>query len=99
MNAINLLPACLLVAVVPARGAAQPQSSAPSGAFACNQAKAQFAVGDRYSAEIAERARHAAGARIVRKVEPGGAYTTELRADRLNLEVDGSDIVREVSCG
>ena len=99
MNLIHFLTACLFVGVAPDRGAAQPQSPAPSAPVACNQEKARFALGDRYSPEIAERARQAAGARIVRKVEPGGAYTMELRADRLNLEVDRSDIVREVSCG
>jgi hypothetical protein len=45
------------------------------------------------------RARQAAGARIARKIEPDGAYTTDLRADRLNLEVDWADVVRRAWCG
>jgi hypothetical protein len=56
-------------------------------------------VGRSYSEAVAEEARQAAGARIVRKIEPGGAYTMELRPDRLNLEVDRADVVQRVRCG
>jgi hypothetical protein len=56
-------------------------------------------IGQPYSPELAETARRAAGARNVRKVEPGGAYTMDLRADRLNIEVDKADVVHDVNCG
>jgi hypothetical protein len=65
----------------------------------CEAAKAEFAVGQRYSAELAERAGRAAGARDARKLSPGGVATTDLREDRLNLHVDDQDTVRRVTCG
>jgi hypothetical protein len=40
-----------------------------------------------------------AGAREIRKIEPGGAYTTDLNAHRLNVEVDRAGIVRDLRCG
>ncbi len=55
-------------------------------------------VGQPYSPELAERARRTAGAREVRKIEPGGAYTTDLDAHRLNVEVDRAGIVRDLRC-
>ena len=49
--------------------------------------------------ELADKARQAAEAREVRKIEPGGAYTMELSPDRLNIEVDRAGIVTGVRCG
>jgi hypothetical protein len=52
-----------------------------------------------YTPDLAERARQAARARLVRKIEPGGAYTMDFSPDRLNVEVDRGGIVRGVECG
>jgi hypothetical protein len=49
--------------------------------------------------KLADRARRAAGAREVRKIEPGGAYTTDLDPERLNVEVDRTGIVTGLRCG
>ena len=78
---------------------AQIAPSNPSEPVRCVEERAQFAVGEAYSEGLAERAREAAGARLVRKIEPGGAYTMDLRADRLNVEVDRLDVVQRVACG
>ncbi|MXQ11178.1 hypothetical protein GR328_06875 [Microvirga makkahensis] len=56
-------------------------------------------VGQPYSPELAERARRAAGAREIRKIEPGGAYTMDLDSTRLNVEVDRADTVTGLRCG
>jgi peptidase inhibitor I78 family protein len=65
----------------------------------CKEENARFAVGEPYSDELAERARRAAGADIVRKTVPGGADTMELRADRLNLDVDRNGRIQRARCG
>src|SRR5215204_4607170 len=54
----------------------------------CEVDKARFFVGEPYSRELAERAGRAAGARSTRKLEPGMPATTDLREDRLNLQVE-----------
>ncbi|WP_373371165.1 I78 family peptidase inhibitor [Microvirga yunnanensis] len=91
-----LLTANLLI-IVPASGFAQPATGpAEKG---CSAGEAQSLVGQPYSPELAERARRAAGAREIRKIEPGGAYTTDLDSNRLNVEVDRAGIVMGLRCG
>ena len=80
------------LALIPAGGLAQ---SAPDRQ-ACATGEAQALVGQPYSPE---RARRTAGAREVQKIEPGGAYTTDLNADRLNIEVDRAGVVTGLRCG
>jgi hypothetical protein len=92
--------ACALTIVLPlaAAGTAEPSLSSGS-ASACREAGASFALGARYSDRLARRARRAADARILRKIEPGRAYTMEFQADRLNIEVDRRGRIRAVRCG
>ena len=75
------------------------QSEGPGGRSPCSASGARFAIGELFTLDLAERARRAAGAREVRKIEPGGAYTMELSPDRLNIEVDQAGIVRGLTCG
>ncbi len=80
-----------------AAAAAQPS---PSGLSAsCRVAAAYFVLGETFSDALARRARRRAGAREVRKIEPGRAYTMDFRADRLNLDVDRRGRIRAVRCG
>lgn len=77
-----------------------PTAPAPSEESAmCNAAKAQFAVGQTYSDALAEQARAAAGAKVVRQLLPGQAITMEFNAQRLNLESGGDGRVVSVRCG
>jgi hypothetical protein len=92
---------CVVVAVSAAMVVpcmAQPASNS-SSKRECSESAARFSIGQAYSDQLAERAREVSGARIVRRIEPGGAYTMELRADRLNLELDAKDVVQGVNCG
>jgi hypothetical protein len=52
-----------------------------------------------WASRLHDRASRAAGAREVQKIEPGGAYTTDLNADRLNIEVDRAGVVTGLRCG
>ena len=92
---------CFVMALSAALAApclAQPALDS-SGKGECSESAARFAVGQAYSDQLAERAREVSGARVVRPIEPGGAYTMELRADRLNLELDAKGVVQRVRCG
>lgn len=111
MRAASALLATLtLVACAPA-GEAQPERKTLPGPpvaletppqepeMSCDAAKAQFAVGQAYGEALAERARAAAGATLVRALRPGQMVTTEFRGDRLNLEVDAGGKVIAARCG
>ena len=84
-----------LLILSPACGFVQP---APERQ-ACSAGETRGIVGQPYSPELAERARRTAGAREVQKIEPGGAYTTDLDPDRLDIEVDRAGIVTGLRCG
>jgi hypothetical protein len=81
----------------PTNAYAQP-AAAPAYS-ACVAGEAWSIVGQPYSPGLADRARKAAGAHEVHKTEPGGAYTTDLDPDRLNVEVDRAGIVTGLRCG
>ena len=49
----------------------------------CEAAKAESAIGQQHSLDLAERAARLAGAREARKLTPGGAATTDLQTDDL----------------
>lgn len=76
-----------------------PEPAPPEEAAMCDVTKAQFAVGQPYSDALAEQARAAAGAKIVRRLVPGQMVTMEFSAERLNLETGGSGKVAAVRCG
>jgi hypothetical protein len=79
-------------------GLALSQAEAPRRT-GCSAAGARFAIGEAFTTDLAERAREAARARAVRKIERGGAYTMDFSPDRLNIEVDSAGIVRDLTCG
>lgn len=79
------------------------KSDAPAApvqeASMCDATKAQFAVGQAYSDALAEQARTAAGAKIVRRLVPGQIITMEFSGERLNLDTDSAGKVIDVRCG
>lgn len=98
----TILPIALALATSACATASEPPAPAPAPTppqAACDAAKAQFAVGQNYSAALAGDAMRAAGAERIRKIEPGKAYTMEYLAGRLNLEVSGVGVVTAVRCG
>jgi hypothetical protein len=79
--------------------ASAPAWPAPAPTGQCDAAPAQFAVGQSYSADLAERARAAAGAAVVRRLVPGQVVTMEFNGARLNLDTDATGKVTSARCG
>lgn len=111
---IRILPflATALAACAPQAPGGETPSQAPAGdvvapppaadqpaASACDASKAQFAVGQAYTAALAEQARKAAGAAVARRLMPGQAVTMEFNEQRLNLDTDEKGVVTGVNCG
>jgi Peptidase inhibitor I78 family len=76
---------------------APPQPPPASGT--CDASKAQWAIGERATSEVLERARTAARAAIARFIRPNEAITMEYSPGRLNLGLDKRDVVMGVTCG
>lgn len=71
----------------------------PPGPGPCrSEPLAQF-VGQPASAELAERMMRASGASTVRWVPKGGVVTMEFNAERITVQLDGSNRVEHASCG
>ena len=80
--------------------AASLPTPAPTEEMAmCDASKAQFAVRQSYSVTLAEQARVAAGAKIVRRLVPGQMVTMEFSPQRLNLDTDAAGKVTAARCG
>ena len=76
----------------------QPPPPVPAQA-SCNPEAAQPYVGQVATADVVEKARVAAGAEMVRTLKPGQVVTMEYRSGRLNLDVNGGNVVTGARCG
>lgn len=72
----------------------------PPSRGTCNAEPAKAtAMGKAGTDALLEQARIDAGAKTARYLKPGQAITKEYMGDRLNLEVDASNVVIAVRCG
>jgi hypothetical protein len=76
-----------------------PPASRPPLSGECDATKAQWALGERATNEVLERARVAAQAGTARFLRPNQVITLEYSSARLNLGLDEKEIVRNVRCG
>lgn len=67
--------------------------------FTCNAAKVQTMIGQTASQALGGEAVRTAGARTMRWIAPGGAYTMDFRTDRLNIHLDAQNRVTKIDCG
>ena len=89
-------PTVLIMALTLAAISCSPVSATSRS---CDVRGARFAIGKPFTEALARRARAAAGAHVLRKLEPGAIYTMEYSPVRLNLEVDRRGSVIAVRCG
>ncbi len=87
------LSACM-TAPVPATGGRLPSSAAT-----CDAGPVAWAVGKPASADIVERVRIDSHSRTVRMLRPGQMITMEFSAERVDIRVDGANVILAVSCG
>lgn len=99
MNRLATLLAWGAVLVLPACAQQGTGSPAPREVAACDAARAQGALGQRGTPEVAEAARREAGAQTVRLIRFGQVVTKEYRFGRLNLQLDAQGQVVQVYCG
>lgn len=69
-----------------------------AGSCNADAAKAD-AIGKTADAATVDRARSAAGAKVVRVIKPGMMVTMDYRGDRLNIDVDADNRITNLRCG
>jgi Peptidase inhibitor I78 family len=100
-NATSTSPSDPIESAVPPsvdRGPA-PAPQPPPASAKCDATKAQWAIGERASMDLLDRAREAAQASVARFIRPNEAITLEFLPWRLNLGLDAHDVVKSISCG
>jgi len=84
----------------PANGA--PAAGAPSGgapSAACDAQPVQDLIGKRYSESVAGDARSRSQSAQLRVMRPGQVMTMEYNPARLNIILDGGDVITALRCG
>lgn len=76
-----------------------PPPQPPPASGTCDASKAQWAIGERATNDVLERARTAAQAAMARFIRPNEPITMEYLPGRLNLGLDKRDVVIGVTCG
>ncbi len=82
-----------------ARPPQSPGPSPPPATGNCAADQARSAVGRPGTSDLLEQARVAAGAGLARFIRPNQAITLEYSGARLNLYLDGRDVVSAAVCG
>lgn len=82
---------------------AEPVAPAPAARDAmtdpCDAAAVQSLVGQEATADVVEQARIDAGARTARTLGPDQMVTMEFLEGRLNIDVDGNNVITGLRCG
>lgn len=87
-------------ATEPAASEPTPAEAAPPpAAMRCDAAKAQWAVGQAASPDVVDKVVKDSGSSTSRVLTPGQPMTMDYREDRVNIHVDGKNVITEVKCG
>ena len=80
--------------------ATQPSADdAPAMTGTCNAKAVQSIIGQVVTPTLTEEARRDAGASVARVLTPHQPVTMEYNSQRLNIDVDDNQVVKQVSCG
>ena len=80
--------------------AAQPAADNPPALTGtCNAKAVQSILGKVVTPTLTEEARRDAGASVARVLTPHQPVTMEYNSQRLNIDVDDNQVVKQVSCG
>lgn len=80
----------------------EPSTQVPAdqaGGFECDAAKAQYALGQKTSVELAKKLLKETGANSLRWIPPRTPVTMDYRGDRLNIGYDDAMVIDKISCG
>ena len=65
----------------------------------CHADRVAWAVGQPSNQQVMARVWKESGAGLIRPLAPGQAVTREFKPDRINVHIDGSNVITGVDCG
>ncbi|MCY1528926.1 Peptidase inhibitor I78 family protein [compost metagenome] len=77
---------------------ATPESQA-KGPGACNAEVVQSLLGQIATADVVKQAHQLSGAQTARVLAPGDVMTMDYNARRLNINIDESEVIEQITCG
>lgn len=90
------LAACASPPVPPEHPTEQPTSTAQG---VCDASAAQSAITKAATADMVERVRVDSHSRVVRVLHPGQIVTMEFSPERVDIHVDGNNVILDITCG
>jgi hypothetical protein len=93
--------AILLLALAACASPSPLPSGAPAtnGQATCDAGAAQWAIGKPATTDTIERVRVDSHSSVVRVLHPGQIITMEFSAERVDIRVDGNNVILAVTCG
>lgn len=99
LSAVTLALAAILLTACTATSPPMSDPNPPQS-MGCNaEAAKPNALGKVASEAVVDRARRDAGAQMARVLKPGQMVTMEYREGRLNIDVDGANVIINLRCG
>ncbi|WP_237642525.1 I78 family peptidase inhibitor [Stenotrophomonas panacihumi] len=79
----------------------QPESPGPQvrSDGACHADRVAWAVGQPSDQQVMARVWKESGAGLIRPIAPGQAVTRDFKPDRINVYVDGGNVITKLDCG
>jgi hypothetical protein len=101
MTHATLIAAALALSLSACMTTPAPPNAGPNPppAMKCVAGLGAWAVGKQATAEIVERVRVDSHSDIVRVIRPGQMITMDIRADRVDVQVDTASVILAVNCG
>ena len=93
------LPACAMAPADPPPRDMQTGGPMPPQQMTCVPGGAQWALGQRASADVIARVKADSDASVVRMIRPGEMLTADFSGVRVNIRMDGETRILAVTCG
>ena len=89
----------LALAACASQSPAQAGDPAPGAGAGCDASAAQGTVGQAATPDTIERVRVDSHSRVVRVIHPGEVITMDFSTERVDIRVDGNNVILAVTCG
>ncbi|MGB4075352.1 I78 family peptidase inhibitor [Pseudomonas sp.] len=99
MDLRHPLASLTLLALLAGCSSSQPAQPAAEITGECNVDNLQDMLGQNASAELIEQLQQQANAKTLRVLAPGDAATMDYNPQRLNIDIDESEVIIRLTCG